>query len=189
MERAARSGKSGGRGRYLVSRLRGGWRVTSELLHVVAPDEGRGSRPVRVLLGLLVTATHARGALVKKARDLAGMDGALNFVLTGEHPSAWHFWVRGGSAGFGFGVDAEARATVTLTEADFLRLIRGELEWISAGMLGKCRLDGDGGFMMVGGGVIQQLRGAIRDSDGDPRAARLGKRVLRRAMGLKGQGL
>ncbi len=168
-----------------------GWKpaypTTAAVLEALAAREqsGSGSRPVRVLMGFLASTTRVFGAITKHSIGLAGINGTLNLNLTGPQPSVWHFWIKEGNAGFGKGRGRHARATVTMAEEDFLRLINGELQWTTACMIGKARLEGDGGFMMVAGGVMQKLREIVDASSAKKAPARLAKQALRRAMGLE----
>jgi nucleoside-diphosphate-sugar epimerase/putative sterol carrier protein len=167
-----------------------GWKpvypTTASVLRALAGERsGWGSRPVKVLLGGLVQATRLRGYLVSDPVKFTGTQGALDIVLTGTRPSAWHFWVEKEKAGFAHGRHKKARATLTMTEADFLKLMTGELTWTTACMIGKARLEGDGGFMMIAGVIVTQLRAAVDSAGEEKKPVKLFKRVLQRAMGLE----
>jgi hypothetical protein len=165
-----------------------GWKprypTTESVLRALASAP---SRPTRVLFGLLETVTKLRGSL--NGAENVGMEGVLmegvlNVVLTGDHPSSWHFWSRNRSVGIGRGTDPAARATVTLDEQDFVRLVSGELAWETATMLGKVRFSGDGEFTLMAGGFFHHLHELVQGEPGQPWPRKLLGRALQKAAGI-----
>ncbi len=76
--------------------------------------------------------------------DKAGdVDADIVFNLTGDQGGDWTLHIHGGEASVTEGATEGARLTLTADAGDFLQLITGELNAMSAFAQGKVKLKGD----------------------------------------------
>jgi len=72
-----------------------------------------------------------------------GVDKVVQFDFTGREPGTWNATVRDGAFAYGQGPAAGPNATVTADSDDWLKILRGELNAVSAFMGGKLKIKGD----------------------------------------------
>jgi putative sterol carrier protein len=72
----------------------------------------------------------------------------VQFNLTGEGGGTWTFKIAEGKCEVKDGAAESPMATLTATAADYLAIVRGELNAVSAFMSGKIKVTGDLGIMM-----------------------------------------
>lgn len=122
------------------------------------------SAGTRIFLGSLARVTKMRGGLPADGRERAeihSINGKVNLVFTGEHPSEWHLSVADGTVGMHPGMADDAKATVTMKETVFFDLLRGDVTYSNATMTGKMRFRGEGGYGLLVGGMISGFRRAL----------------------------
>jgi len=76
------------------------------------------------------------------------VSAAVQFNLTGEGGGTWAAKIENGKCEVAQGATEAPTATVTAVAADYLALVRGELNPMSAFMSGKLRVAGDMSLMM-----------------------------------------
>ncbi len=76
----------------------------------------------------------------EKAGDL---EASVQFYFTGERQSEWWAMIEGGACRTGRGEQPAPNVTLTVDGEDYLDLIRGELNPMSAFMQGKLKVSGD----------------------------------------------
>jgi len=117
----------------------------------------RASHAVKAYFGPLRRLTRLFGGLPasRQARaESRGMQGSINLVFTGEHPSLWHFTLREGRLGVHEGSSETARATISMRDATFRDMLAGRLASSTAMMTGKVRIRGDGEMGFLVGGLV-----------------------------------
>ncbi len=77
-----------------------------------------------------------------------GVDKTIQFVFTGREAGSWVLVVRDGTMGYREGTAENPNVTVTVDSDDWLKILRGELNPMSAVMGGKLKLAGDMGIML-----------------------------------------
>ena len=77
-----------------------------------------------------------------------GVDKTIQFNFTGREAGSWTLTVQNGTMQYQQGTAQNPNATVTVDSDDWLRILRGELNAMSAVMGGKLKIAGDMGLMM-----------------------------------------
>ena len=72
----------------------------------------------------------------------------VQFNLSGEGGGTWAVKIADGKCEVSEGAAAAPKATITASAADYLAIVRGELNATSAFMGGKLKIAGDMGLMM-----------------------------------------
>lgn len=78
----------------------------------------------------------------------AGMDAVIQYDLTGDDSCSYHCTIKDGAATVGEGVHDAPTMTVTMAAGDFVDLLGGKLDGMSAFMTGKLKISGDMGLAM-----------------------------------------
>ena len=73
----------------------------------------------------------------------ANVNKTIQFNFTGAEESVWHMVIANGTLTCGPGAVENANATATVDSGDRLRLLRGELNPMSAVISGKLKIKGD----------------------------------------------
>ncbi len=73
----------------------------------------------------------------------ATVNKRLQFNFTGAEESVWHMVIADGMMTYGQGAVDNPNATATVDSEDWLRLLRGELNPMSAVISGKLKIKGD----------------------------------------------
>ena len=73
----------------------------------------------------------------------ATINKTIQFNFTGAEESVWHMVVANGTLACGQGAADNANAIATVDSNDWLRLLRGELNPMSAVISGKLKIKGD----------------------------------------------
>lgn len=73
----------------------------------------------------------------------ATVNKRLQFNFTGAEESVWHMEIANGTLTYGQGAIENPNATATVDSEDWLRLLRGELNPMSAVISGKLKIKGD----------------------------------------------
>ena len=82
------------------------------------------------------------------ANKAGGVKAVVQFNLSGEGGGTWTASIADGKCTVSEGAAAAPTATVTATAPDYLAIVRGELNAVSAFMGGKLKVAGDMGLMM-----------------------------------------
>lgn len=90
-------------------------------------------------------ATLKQAFLPEKA---AGVNKTAQFNFTGDEPGTWNVRVHDGTFDYGQGAAENPNATIGATSQDWLALLRGELNPMTAVMSGRLKIQGDMGLMM-----------------------------------------
>ncbi len=77
-----------------------------------------------------------------------GVDKTIQFVFTGREAGSWVMFVRDGTMSYRQGTEENPSVTVTVDSDDWLKILRGELNPMTAVMGGKLKLAGDMGIML-----------------------------------------
>jgi putative sterol carrier protein len=77
-----------------------------------------------------------------------GVDKTIQFNFTGREAGSWTLTVQNGTMQYHQGTAQNPNATVTVDSDDWLRILRGDLNAMSAVMSGKLKIAGDMGLMM-----------------------------------------
>jgi putative sterol carrier protein len=78
----------------------------------------------------------------------SGMNATIQYDLTGDGGGTYHCIINEGACNVGEGAGEKPTMTVTMEAADFVDLIGGKLDGMSAFMGGKLRISGDMGIAM-----------------------------------------
>ncbi|HEX8994779.1 MAG TPA: SCP2 sterol-binding domain-containing protein [Ktedonobacterales bacterium] len=73
----------------------------------------------------------------------ATVNKTIQFNFTGAEESVWHMVIANGVMSYGQGAPENPNATATVDAEDWLRLLRGELNPMSAVISGKLKIKGD----------------------------------------------
>lgn len=73
----------------------------------------------------------------------ATVNKTIQFNFTGAEEGVWHMVVANGTLTCGQGAAENPNATATVDSADWLRLLRGELNPMTAVISGKLKIKGD----------------------------------------------
>ncbi len=82
------------------------------------------------------------------ASAAAGLDAVIQYDLTGDAGCSYHCAIKDGAAVVTEGNHDAPTMTVTMDAADFVDLIGGKLDGMSAFMGGKLKIGGDMGLAM-----------------------------------------
>jgi putative sterol carrier protein len=83
-----------------------------------------------------------------QAAKAGDINAEVQFDLTGEGGRTWTFKIAEGKCEVKEGTAESPAATLTATVADYLAIVRGELNAVSAFMSKKIKVTGDLGIMM-----------------------------------------
>ncbi|GAC1460541.1 MAG: SCP2 sterol-binding domain-containing protein [Ktedonobacterales bacterium] len=78
----------------------------------------------------------------------AGVDKTAQFDFTGREAGTWTLVVRDGTCTYHEGPATQPNATITVDSDDWLKILRGDLNPVTAFMGGKLKIAGDMGLMM-----------------------------------------
>lgn len=78
----------------------------------------------------------------------AGLDKTVQFHFTGAEAGPWALHVHDDTVDYHQGTADNPQATVTIDSSDWLALLRGELNAVTAFMSGRIKVQGDMGLMM-----------------------------------------
>jgi len=70
----------------------------------------------------------------------ANVDRVIQFNFTGREAGTWHLTVKNGTMDYGQGEATNPNATITVDSDDWLRILRGELNPVTAFMGGKIKV-------------------------------------------------
>ena len=82
------------------------------------------------------------------AQAAQGMDCVIQFDLTGEGGGQHHATIKDGAGAVNEGPHSSPNMTMTMGAQDFVDLMTGKLDGMSAFMSGKLRISGDMGLAM-----------------------------------------
>jgi len=77
-----------------------------------------------------------------------GVNKTIQFNFTGGEPGAWNLTVRDGAVSYQEGTDENPSTTVTVASEDWLAVLRGTLNPMTAVLGGKLKIAGDMAVMM-----------------------------------------
>jgi putative sterol carrier protein len=77
-----------------------------------------------------------------------GVDKTIQFNFTGREAGSWVLIVRDGTMAYRQGTAEKPDITVTVDSDDWLKILRGELNPMTAVMSGRLKLAGDMGIML-----------------------------------------
>ena len=78
----------------------------------------------------------------------AGVDKTIQFEFSGREPGTWAMTVRDGVLSYHEGAATNPNATVSADSDDWLKILRNELNAVSAFMGGKLKINGDMALLM-----------------------------------------
>ena len=78
----------------------------------------------------------------------AGVDKTVQFNFTGNEPGAWNLTVRNGALTYQEGTIESPSTTVTVASEDWLAILRGTLNPMTAVLGGKLKIAGDMAVML-----------------------------------------
>ena len=78
-----------------------------------------------------------------QAQKAAGVDVVFQFDISGDTGGSWHVTVKDGGCEVKEGAHGSATTTIKMADEDFVKLISGELNAMSAFTGGKLRIEGD----------------------------------------------
>lgn len=73
----------------------------------------------------------------------ANVNKSIQFNFTGAEEGVWHLSIADGTLNYGQGAAENPNATATVDSSDWLKLLRGELNPMSAVISGKLKIKGD----------------------------------------------
>ncbi|MGV8059179.1 MAG: SCP2 sterol-binding domain-containing protein [Smithellaceae bacterium] len=83
-----------------------------------------------------------------QASKAGNVNASVQFNLTGEGGATWTLKIAEGKCEVKDGAAESPTATVTATTADYLAIVRGDMNAVNAFMSGKIKVTGDLGIMM-----------------------------------------
>lgn len=83
-----------------------------------------------------------------KAEKAGDVNAAVQFNLTGEGGGTWTFYIAEGKCEVKNSAAESPTVALTAAAADYLAIMRGDLNAVSAFMSGKIKVAGDLGIMM-----------------------------------------
>ena len=78
----------------------------------------------------------------------AGLDAVIQFDLSGDGGGVWHCAIKDGACAVAEGAHDAPTMTVSMEAADYVELISGSLDGMTAFMSGRLRIAGDMGLAM-----------------------------------------
>jgi len=78
----------------------------------------------------------------------AGLDKTLQFDFSGREPGTWTMHIHDGAMDYAQGAAQSPNATIAVDSDDWLNILGGALDPVSAFMGGKLKIQGDMGLMM-----------------------------------------
>ncbi|HEY7343524.1 MAG TPA: SCP2 sterol-binding domain-containing protein [Ktedonobacterales bacterium] len=78
----------------------------------------------------------------------AGLDKTLQFDFSGREPGTWNMHIHDGTMDYAQGAAQSPNATIAVDSDDWLNILSGALDAVSAFMGGKIKIQGDMGLMM-----------------------------------------
>ncbi|HZO16016.1 MAG TPA: SCP2 sterol-binding domain-containing protein [Polyangiaceae bacterium] len=93
-----------------------------------------------------------------------GLQGEVNFELTGDNGWTWHCRLDSEGMIFRRGGGFEPVATISMAPETFAALMRGEQSFATAQMTGRVRVRGDGHATFILGAMVTQFRRASEQS-------------------------
>lgn len=78
----------------------------------------------------------------------AGLDKTLQFDFSGREPGTWTMHIHDGSMDYAQEAAQSPNATIAVDSDDWLNILGGALDPVSAFMGGKIKIQGDMGLMM-----------------------------------------
>ena len=82
------------------------------------------------------------------ANAAAGLDATIQLDLSGEGGGVWHCTIRDGACAVHDGAHDAPTMTLSMEAADYVELIAGRLNGMTAFMGGRLRISGDMGLAM-----------------------------------------
>jgi len=83
-----------------------------------------------------------------------GMDAVIQYDLSGEGGAQYHAIIKGGACTINEGPHGSPTMTLKMAAPDFVELISGKLDGMSAFMSGKLQIQGDMGLAMKMGSLF-----------------------------------
>ncbi len=78
----------------------------------------------------------------------AGLDKTLQFDFSGREPGTWTMHIHDSTMDYAQGAAQSPNATIAVDSDDWLNILGGALDAVSAFMGGKIKIQGDMGLMM-----------------------------------------
>ncbi|HEX5548695.1 MAG TPA: SCP2 sterol-binding domain-containing protein [Ktedonobacterales bacterium] len=78
----------------------------------------------------------------------AGLDKTLQFDFSGREPGTWTMHIHDSTMDYAQGAAQSPNATIAVDSDDWLNILGGALDAVSAFMGGKLKIQGDMGLMM-----------------------------------------
>jgi len=78
----------------------------------------------------------------------AGLDKTLQFDFSGREPGTWTMHIHDGTMDYAQGAAQSPNASIAVDSDDWLNILGGALDAVSAFMGGKIKIQGDMGLMM-----------------------------------------
>lgn len=76
--------------------------------------------------------------------DKAGaMEATVQFDLSGDGGGQWHVSIANGACSVGEGTTAAPTATIHMKAPDYVKMVKGELNPVTAFMMGQIKVEGD----------------------------------------------
>ena len=102
---------------------------------IVEPSDGEGGLSVREIFERIPDAFQADKA--------EGVDVVFQFDISGPGGGSWHVIVKGGACEVAEGAHGSPTTTIKMGDENFVKLITGELNAMSAYTGGKLVIEGD----------------------------------------------
>ena len=77
------------------------------------------------------------------AAKAGNMEATVQFDLSGDGGGQWHVNIANGACAVGEGVTAAPTATIRMDAPDYVKMIKGELNPVTAFMMGQIKVEGD----------------------------------------------
>lgn len=78
----------------------------------------------------------------------AGLDKTIQFHFTGDEPGDWNLTVRNGALTYAQGAVDSPNTTVNVASSDWLAILKGTLNPMTAVLTGKLKITGDMALML-----------------------------------------